>query len=95
MTLNDVTLPTGGGKSGKEPLAVPKDTTISKLSSATRPICVRLIVAERTFSLFPNGHAAAQGYLRRGRRNLPARTLGGIEHQPLALYPVQPVSIQV
>ncbi|KAL8968768.1 MAG: hypothetical protein Q9197_004702 [Variospora fuerteventurae] len=28
MTLNDVTLPTGGGKSGKEPLAISKDTTI-------------------------------------------------------------------
>ena len=30
MALNDVTLPTGGGKSGKEPLAVSKDTTVGK-----------------------------------------------------------------
>ncbi|KAK4108074.1 cytochrome P450 [Canariomyces notabilis] len=28
MALKDATLPVGGGKSGKEPLAVPKDTTI-------------------------------------------------------------------
>lgn len=28
--LEDTTLPTGGGKSGKEPLAVAKGTTVSK-----------------------------------------------------------------
>lgn len=30
MALKDATLPIGGGKSGRDPVAVPKDTTISK-----------------------------------------------------------------
>lgn len=30
MALENTTLSTGGGKAGKEPVAVPKDTTISE-----------------------------------------------------------------
>ncbi|KAF4124353.1 Cytochrome p450 [Geosmithia morbida] len=39
MALKDATLPTGGGKTGKDPVAVPKDTTISRflLCSAFYP----------------------------------------------------------
>lgn len=95
VAFNDVTLPTGGGKSGKEPLAVQKGTTISKsLLSAISPSLIHPIDFNlREISLLFNGHATSQGYLRRGCRSLPPRALGGVEHQPLAFYPVQPVSI--
>lgn len=66
MALEDATLSTGGGKTGQEPLAVPKDTTISQYKKLIITFGLAILLTIE-YSLLIRRNAATQGHL--GRRS--------------------------